>query len=195
MGAELSPVANAGFLSIRTVAVFDPGECDRILAAADPAAWRPAMVTDERDPGSVRPEVRSVLTQPVPTEPDGWPVAPLLDVIRRLNDEVYRFELTGWPLQDGPSVLRYEANVLDEFKVHRDVGAFSPTRKLSCVVQLTDPADYLGGDLVFPDEATVADRTRGAMVVFPSFLRHQVTPVLSGVRHALVLWVHGPTFR
>ena len=36
---------------------------------------------------------------------------------------------------------------------------------------------------------------KGSVIVFPSFHRHRVTPVTSGIRHSLVTWVEGPHWR
>jgi len=195
MGVDLAPLATEDFLSVQTVPLLEVEECQRLLGAAVPEAWNQAQVSDRYDSGSVRPDVRSVLGQNVPVDDSGWPLDVLVDALAELNRSVYRFDLSGFLGRDAPSLLRYEAGTMDQFRNHRDVGAFQPTRKLSCVVQLTDPDEYGGGDLVFHDDGRLADRTQGTMTVFPSFLNHQVTPVLQGVRHVIVAWVHGPTFR
>ena len=41
----------------------------------------------------------------------------------------------------------------------------------------------------------MAPRTRGAVIAFPSFFLHRVTPIISGTRKALVVWATGPEFR
>jgi hypothetical protein len=41
----------------------------------------------------------------------------------------------------------------------------------------------------------VIRRTRGAIIAFPSFFPHRVTPIISGTRKALVVWATGPEFR
>lgn len=71
-------------------------------------------------------------------------------------------------------------------------------RKLSLVFQLTDKSQYEGGEFEFdhtipalPPEAL----EKGSIIVFPSFHRHRVTPVTSGIRHSLVTWVEGPHWR
>lgn len=72
-------------------------------------------------------------------------------------------------------------------------------RKLSMVIQLAESHDYTGGDLEFeindgkPDPKKL--RQIGSTIVFPSFTRHRVTPVLTGKRYSLVTWYEGPTFR
>lgn len=69
-------------------------------------------------------------------------------------------------------------------------------RKLSLVLQLSDPDTYEGGELEFlqfrrPDEF----RERGSIIVFPSYVRHRVTPVTEGTRYSLVSWIEGPRWR
>jgi predicted 2-oxoglutarate/Fe(II)-dependent dioxygenase YbiX len=41
----------------------------------------------------------------------------------------------------------------------------------------------------------VAPRTRGAIIALPSFFLHRVTPIVSGMRKALVIWATGPAIR
>ncbi len=72
-------------------------------------------------------------------------------------------------------------------------------RKLSMVIQLTDPNEYEGGNLEFSDIYFYPDaeqlRKRGTVIVFPSFVKHRVTPVTKGVRHSMVAWMQGPPWR
>lgn len=100
----------------------------------------------------------------------------------------------------------YQAETNDKFEWHED-NCWTPERpmaydrKLSCVVQLSDPATYEGGRLELdpPDKghALPADRftQQGDMIFFPSHLRHRVTPVTAGTRHSLVVWFEGPPLR
>ena len=100
----------------------------------------------------------------------------------------------------------YAANNTGKYDWHEDLTWTSSDpmqRKLSLVVQLTDPSLYQGGNLqldpsmvggksMVPD----ADQLRelGTLIVFPSFLRHRVTPVEDGIRHSLVSWYLGNPF-
>ena len=70
-------------------------------------------------------------------------------------------------------------------------------RKLSFTVQLTDPSEYDGGDvLTYTGETPVAlKKDLGIMSVFPSNLLHEVTPITRGTRYSLVGWCSGPKFR
>jgi PKHD-type hydroxylase len=71
-------------------------------------------------------------------------------------------------------------------------------RKLSMVVQLTDPEEYTGGNLELcvpiPPEQDIL-RKKGTIIVLPSFVRHRVTKVESGERNSLVAWIEGPLWR
>lgn len=67
-------------------------------------------------------------------------------------------------------------------------------RKLSFVVQLSDPDDYEGGNLQLLAEdgkSYFAPRKRGTVIVFDSRTSHRVLKVTRGVRKSLVGWVCG----
>lgn len=73
-------------------------------------------------------------------------------------------------------------------------------RKLSAIVNLTDPAAYEGGDVQLRDRlgnpiAIDGLRERGTVLVFPSNVAHSVTPVTAGVRNSLTGWCLGPPLR
>jgi len=80
-------------------------------------------------------------------------------------------------------------------------------RKISVTVNLSDPVDYEGGDLWLtkhPQDSRISEletftnpnfRDKGAVVVFPSWVRHRVTPVTRGTRYSAVAWFNGPPIR
>ena len=72
-------------------------------------------------------------------------------------------------------------------------------RKLSIVIQLSDPSEYEGGELEFDIEGKtfkpINFNKKGSVIVFPSFIRHRVTPITKGIRHSLVAWIQGPIFK
>ncbi len=82
----------------------------------------------------------------------------------------------------------------------QDKKKWGKVRKISMTVNLNDPSDYEGGNLKFDlgphfegERFKVFDDTRkqGSVIIFPSFIYHCVTPVTSGTRFSLVLWVLG----
>lgn len=90
-------------------------------------------------------------------------------------------------------------------------------RKLSCTIQLSDPDDYEGGlfqwlepvgtfDKIQLGQRTVglddmtktapfSAKTRGSIILFPSDVHHQVTPVTRGSRNSLVGWLLGLPYK
>lgn len=95
----------------------------------------------------------------------------------------------------------YHGSVNGKYEWHHDVWWTNPRahdRKLSVVIQLSDPFNYTGGDFEFCESEgfnAQTFKTRGSVLVFPSFFRHRVTSVTSGLRYSLVSWVDGPKFR
>jgi PKHD-type hydroxylase len=84
-----------------------------------------------------------------------------------------------------------------------DINMVGKVRKLSMTINLSDPNDYEGGDLKIDtkslDEESVHNiseiKPQGSLVVFPSYLYHQVTPVTKGTRYSLVVWCLGKPFK
>ena len=79
------------------------------------------------------------------------------------------------------------------------------TRKLSLTLQLTDKTKYEGGDFQFKwiqndkkdllNIITVDDaKDVGTIIIFPSFIWHQVLPITKGKRESLVNWSIGKSF-
>lgn len=86
------------------------------------------------------------------------------------------------------------------YGVHKDMGfSDSFSRKLSFVMQLTDPTEYEGGELILYDtnikDPFIVPKEKGTIVMFPSYILHEVKPITKGIRNSLVTWIHGPRFR
>ena len=63
-------------------------------------------------------------------------------------------------------------------------------RKLTCILLLSD--QFEGGELKILGE--IVDFKKGDVIVFPSFLFHEVAPVTKGERFSAVGWMSGPKF-
>lgn len=189
-----SAMPNPGYREVVARHLFSAEQCAEVLQLTRQSRWEIAGVTNHTSMKSrYDAEVRSAIQQPLPV--DGWPAADLFDAIADVNSKHHRFDLWGVPTTDGPSIVRYEAGAGDHFAPHQDAGASSSTRKLTFVVQLTPEDDYVGGDLILLEGGVGSPRAQGTLIVFPSFLLHVVTPVVSGTRNAIVGWAHGPAFR
>ena len=111
------------------------------------------------------------------------------------NQRFFAVDITG--IQGKIQLARYDSADEGFYDWHTDFGDLAPTRKISVTVQLSDPADYDGGDLEFRFRSEVhrAEKARGLMVAFPSFVLHRVAPVTRGTRYSLVTWITGPRWR
>jgi len=75
-------------------------------------------------------------------------------------------------------------------------------RKLSLTLQLTEPSEYEGGDFQFKwfngkkikIETPKSAKELGTLIIFPSFIWHQITPITKGKRQSLVNWSIGNPF-
>jgi len=117
--------------------------------------------------------------------------------IHEANLSVFNFDITGGLYAD---VIRYVGDLHEDFAWHPDDDFFHtrvPYRKLTAIVQLSDPHDYDGGTLEIRDEDKTArvPRRLGMLTVFPSFHIHRVTPVTRGVRHTLATFGIGPRWK
>jgi PKHD-type hydroxylase len=122
----------------------------------------------------------------------------IMNLVGQCNKEFFNFDITS--LQENLQYTEYDESYQGRYDWHFDVGEgpLNCGRKLSVSIQLSDPSEYEGGELQFSldgDRTVVAEKEQGTMIIFPSYLRHRVTPVTKGTRRSLVTWITGPPFR
>jgi len=125
-----------------------------------------------------------------------WVFEKMGHIASSLNAQYYRFDLTGFG--EALQLTNYDQSEQGMYGWHVDYGGkVSPSRKLSLVLQLTDPSQYEGGNLQVHagGQPVNVRKQRGLVAAFPSYVLHQVTPVTSGNRQSLVAWVSGPAFK
>lgn len=130
------------------------------------------------------------------TEETRWVYERMAALVARINAATYRYDLTGFHENFYYNV--YDGSYGQHFNWHLDSGYQTPApRKISAVLQLSEPDEYEGGDfeVMVGANALAADKGFGMISVFPSFRLHRVTPVTSGIRRTLVMFAAGPDFR
>lgn len=100
-------------------------------------------------------------------------------------------------------LAEYDESYQGEYKRHNDVFWINNDpyyhRKLTAVVQLSDPTQYDGGNLELfgvneePNKEEI--RARGTTFFLPSFIDHQATMVTKGTRYSLAAWFDGPKWK
>lgn len=162
-----------------------------VLAEHGPRVARSRLGTGGSD-ANVR---RSMVTFIDPDQQNAWLYERLWLAAREANQNFFNVAISG--MREKVQLARYDATDQGFYTWHTDFADLAPRRKISMSVQLSRPEDYDGGDLelYFRDRPYQADRSRGALIAFPSFALHRVTPVTRGTRWSLVIWISGPRWR
>ena len=173
---------------------FSAPDCDDLCALARAAPQEDAGLVGGQTAHAIR---RADLVWLEDHPQADWVLTRMAHIVAQANRESFGFDLEEFA--ESPQIARYGAERQGHFDWHSDIGAgaLAAKRKLTIVVQLSDPAEYEGGQLELrPDAAiTTSPRQKGMAMVFPSFVLHRVTPVTAGERLSLTLWSHGPAFR
>ncbi len=176
---------------------FTPDELDRLTAFGDGLVAETATIkSGEPDGGAIRGDIRITQTAWMPPSPQSqWIYDRVQRVARNLNDKSYEFDLRGF--SENFQYTIYHGTEGGHYGWHVDHGPLKVQRKFSISVQLSDASDYEGCDLEFQagNKIETAPRTRGAVIAFPSYTLHRVTPCTRGTRKALVAWTTGPKLR
>ncbi len=128
-------------------------------------------------------------------EESKWLYSKIADYAKIANKEMWNFDI--WGYQDSLQYTNYYGDGGGHYDWHLDLGPGLSNRKLSVVLQLSDPNDYVGGDLEINVGGSIlkVPREKGLICFFPSFLLHRVTPLSSGTRTSLVTWLCGANLR
>lgn len=179
---------------------FTAEQCDKIVAAGD-GPWRTAEIGSQGDMVTDRGYRRSDVQFFDRNDARFHSLfRELWHLAIQANHDWFDVHITQL---NYVQLARYDSAVQAEYREHHDVFWINNDplyhRKLSVVVQLTDPNAYTGGDFELTDvvEIPPADvlRQQGTVIVFPSFLLHKANPVLTGTRYSLAAWFDGPKWR
>ena len=185
---QADPTENWSFMDD----VFSPEECRQIIAIGEARMPAPAKVAPK---GVVAAGVRdSRVVFLHPADEMEWAFRRMTDAVMLLNERYFGFDLFG--MTEGFQFTRYDAPT-GFYGAHIDKAFGSTIRKLSLTVQLSPPGDYDGGELALQIgvEPVPMPRQQGQLIVFPSYVLHEVRPVTRGTRYSLVSWVTGAPFR
>jgi PKHD-type hydroxylase len=169
---------------------FSKEECQTIVNIAKDKGLIKGKTIGESD---VR---NSKISWLYPVDKMDWVFRRVTDITLNLNERFFKFDLFG--INEGFQFTNYEAPS-GKYGKHVDRGMNMAVRKLSISIQLTNPEEYEGGELKLYDaddeKANVMDKTQGTLILFPSYILHEVMPVTKGTRNSLVTWVTGKQFK
>ena len=127
---------------------------------------------------------------------EDWIKNLLWEYILKINSNAFKIKVEN---NAEVQFTEYRFDENGHYDWHHDVnwnGQVDIDRKISLTVQLSNENEYDGGDFEFEELETNANfKLKGTIIIFPSYLRHRVTPITSGVRKSLVAWFSGPQWR
>ena len=179
--SQKEPVPTATFFPL-----LNDKQCDDILDKF--VLDKPTSAKVDRSKAD--PKKRDTLIHPIPHDEESqWLYELIVDRVSRYNFVGYQFDIAGVYID--LQLLEYPEGGFYDW--HIDIGPGEAAyRKLSVILQLSDPDSYEGGEVIFNagTERTLP-KDRGQIAVFPSYILHKVTPITKGKRYALVCWCHG----
>lgn len=162
---------------------FDEHFVDKILALKEDLSWYKGHVQVE--PGQPTRYLRDTRQVECYDIDDQWVKDALFQVAQEHND--------GMDITHVGEVILLRYRTGGKFTWHSDVlEGREHQRKLTVVVQLSEPDTYEGGQLQIKKISTEPFKHRGSVIMFPSNTPHRVATVTEGVRYSLITWIYGP---
>ena len=178
---------------------FTPEQCSKILEDGLQLPAQDAKLgvagMSEHEPGDYRKSKIRFIQQANHSQFQ-WLFDKLWLMGMQANKDWFNFHITNLSFIQ---LAEYDESYSGEYKKHHDVFWVNNDnyhRKLTCVIQLTNPSTYEGGDFEMYDlnEYPNKDemRTQGTAIFLPSFINHAALPVTKGTRYSLAVWFEGP---
>jgi len=177
--------------------MFTKEECERIISITKNIYPNNASVGGTKEEQKIAKQIRSADVYNISSEvqENRWIFEKVIRAVKTLNDEHFKYDVSG--IMSGLQLIHYrsDTDVKGHYDWHVDAGnGNAATRKISFTAQLSDPSTYEGCDLMVDNHChkVQAVREQGSISLFPSYMPHVVTPIVTGERYALVIWIHGP---
>ena len=120
----------------------------------------------------------------------------------KANNDAYGFHIDDI---DYCQFNLYDEKDAGHYSWHIDFRGFNEAkklkhRKISVVIQLSNPSEYEGGELQlkysnYSQQQKSDILKKGSVITFPSFVEHRVTPVTKGKRLSLIGWAVGNAWK
>lgn len=180
--------ASLEIVSINKSNLFTVQDCNNILSTCVEELWLPTSVIGNK-------KIHMGKRQKLRGDTAGFPFLNIRDVTMAANTNIYDFSLLGIIDQDFPQVFKYSQG--DFYDMHIDINSMAVSRKITFLINLSDPAEYEGGQIEFLniDVDPQIINEQGFCLIFPSYIPYKITPVTKGTKHLLVGHVHGALFK
>lgn len=120
------------------------------------------------------------------------------DLAHATNENYFGFNINRYHDFSTVNYNEYSSEQKQEYGWHSDGYRLEKQAdiKLTVLVNISTES-YTGGELqLFLNKEVTVDvmNDMGTVIVFPSWIQHRVTPVTSGTRKSVSLWLIGPKF-
>lgn len=162
--------------------LFTPEECNKIINFAK--STKDSVFKKDMDKAYQPYSVKSYFLDH--TNPEMFELLKKMqNVALSANSQYYNFEIARFSYI---FILEYLKGAI--FGRHIDISnSSSGCPKVSVIIFLSDENDYTGGRLLWPhidpEKNNQFKQEQGTMVMFPSYLCHEVSEVFSGQRYVL----------
>ena len=126
----------------------------------------------------------------------GW-LAPIIWYhVEGINKEYFQYDISHF---ESIQLTSYGEGEFYNWHTDSHLDNQEIDRKLTCVIQLSNPDDYEGGELQILHPGfkgmEIAPKERGTIILFDSRLAHRVKPIKKGRRISIVSWALGPKWK
>jgi PKHD-type hydroxylase len=184
-------------LANTTAPIFSPEQCQDIINMGHQQKQEEAKVgTKEGKQGAydTKKRITTISWIPFKALPD------MYKIIERTMLQVNRnhFGYEGMTITEPAQFTEYPKGGFYDWHMDAEVNCQyePPIRKISMTILLSDPSEFVGGDLEFMTEGNKPPQLlQGQAIFFCSLIRHRVAKVKKGIRRSLVMWFGGPPFK
>jgi PKHD-type hydroxylase len=177
--------------------IFTPEQCQDIINMGHQQKQEEAHVGHKEKKGGnydAKMRVTTISWIPFKAMPE------MYKIIERTMLQVNRnhFGYEGMQITEVAQFTEYPKGGFYEWHMDADVNCQyePPVRKISMTILLSNPSEFVGGDLEFMTEGNKPPHlVQGQAIFFDSMIRHRVSKVKKGIRRSLVMWFGGPPFK
>jgi len=168
--------------------LFTPEECEKIIEIAKNKGLTQGETSGKLDIRS------SKISWLYAVDNLDWVFKRITDAVLNLNNRFFQFDI--YALNEGLQFTNYK-EPSDKYGKHIDRRFNNIIRKLSLSIQLTNPEEYEGGELILYEDGkgTEMKKEQGTLILFTSYILHEVKPITKGERNSLVSWVTRKQFK
>lgn len=172
--------------------VFNPNELNEIIKTCESLPKQIVTEGYESTDDSIR---RSEISYLDYNDDNHWIFERVYEYINQSNiDMGWNFDIDG--IESSIEYSVYYDNS-GHFNWYCDMLLDNNNNKLIAYLDLSTKEEYKGGDLQINLGSTISDvdSNVGTLTIFPTYLLHRVTPIMSGVKRSLIIRATGKSFR